>query len=159
MRKRLATVALVCAAQVAAVGFGIAWGLGAAHRVPWLQARWSLAGGVAVLGLGVESLRYLASRRLRMAEPVAPWVCIGLGLYAAWLMSVEAFLWYTGDSSFVIGVLRLLPFLLAMSPLVRAGAWLGVAGSASFFATALAMLIRNGCSRLGGSGFFWGWVS
>jgi hypothetical protein len=55
--------------------------------------------------------------------------------------------------------LRLLPFLLAMSPLVRAGAWLGVAGSALFSATSLAMLILNGFSRLGGYGFFVNWVS
>lgn len=159
MRKRLATVALVCAAQVAAVGLGVAWGLGAAHRVRWLSGCWSLAGGLAVVALGVESLHYLASRRLRTARPVAPWLCAGLGSYAAWLMSVEAFLWYTGDDSFITGVLRLLPFLLAMSPLVRARAWLGVAGCALFFATSLAMLTLNGFSRLGGSGFFLNWIS
>jgi hypothetical protein len=74
-------------------------------------------------------------------------------------MRIEAFLWYVDNTSFVVSVLRLLPFLLAMSPLVRAGAWLGVAGAGLFFATALAMLTDNGFHRLGGSGFFENWVS
>ena len=159
MRGQLATVALVCATLVAAVALGIAWGLGAAHGVRWVRGRWSLCGCFAVFILAAESLHYLASRPLRTAKPLTPWVCMGLGSYAAWLMSTEAFMWYTGDSFFIMGVLRLLPYLLAVSPLVRTGAWLGVTGSLWFFATSLAILIRNGFSLQGGSGFFGEWVS
>jgi hypothetical protein len=46
-----------------------------------------------------------------------------------------------------------------MGDLVRAGAWFGLAGGALFVATAIAMLIRNGCSLTGGMGFRGGWVS
>jgi hypothetical protein len=109
--------------------------------------------------LSVECLHCLASRRLMIAKLVTACVCMALGFCAVWLMFVDAFLWYTDDGSFVAGVLLLLTFLLAMSPLVNAGAWLGAAGSALFLATSLAMLIRNGCSLSGGSGYFGGWVS
>jgi hypothetical protein len=153
MQKRSPTIAAVCAAQSVAVGVGVAWGL------VWRNGPWSVAGVLAVVLLGGEGLSRLASRRRRISKPLSPWVCLGLATYAAWLMSIEAFLWYIDDSSFVRGVLLVLPFLLAMSLLVRAGAWFGVVGSALFFATALAMLVRNGCSRLGGTGFFAGWVS
>ncbi len=109
--------------------------------------------------LCVEGLCRLAFRRLRTAKPAAPWICLALASYAAWLMFDEAFLWYSGDRDFIQGVVLMLPFLLAVSPLVRANAWLGVLGSALFFATSLAMLIRNGISQFGGSGFFRVWVS
>ena len=54
----------------------------------------------------VESVHHLASRRLRTATPVTPWVCMALGSYAVWLMFVEAFLWYAGDESLIMGMLR-----------------------------------------------------
>jgi hypothetical protein len=108
----------------------------------------------------VESLHYLASRRLRTTCPITPYVCITLGSYAVWLMFVDPFfVWYVDDVSFAIGVVLLVPFLLMVGPLVRSGAWLGVAGSTLFVATSIAMLIRNGFSLTGGSGFFGGWVS
>jgi hypothetical protein len=160
MRKQLANIALVCAVQYAAMGLGSVWGLAiVAHRGHWLHIPWSGAGALAVLMLGVDWLRYLASRRLRTAVPVIPWVSMTLSCYASWLIYAEAFLWYEDDFSFVTAVMLLLPFLLAIGPLARAGAWLAVAGSALFFATSIAMLTRNGCSITGGSGFFWGWVS
>jgi hypothetical protein len=159
MRKRFANIALACAAQYAAAGLGTVWGLGAAPGVRRLPGPWCLAGGIAVLMLGIEWLHYLASRRLRTATPVIPLVCLALGSYAVWLMIVEAFLWYIDDASFVTGVLLLVPFLLAMGPLIGAGAWLGASGSALYFATSLAMLTRNGFSLSGGSGFFGAWVS
>jgi hypothetical protein len=109
--------------------------------------------------LGVEWLHYLAARRSTTAVPVVLWACITLGSYALWLMYADAFLWYHDDGSFVTGIILLLPFLLAIGPLVRAGAWLAVTGSALFFATSVAMLIRNGFSISGGSGFVAGWVS
>jgi hypothetical protein len=111
MRKRLVTIALVCATQVAAVGLGTVWGLAAAHRVRWLFVPPSLAGTLAVVLLCIESLHYFASPRLRTTKPVTPWVCMALGFYAMWLMFVEAFLWYVGDESFIMGVLLMLPFL------------------------------------------------
>jgi hypothetical protein len=58
-----------------------------------------------------------------------------------------------------MGILLLLPFLLGIGPLVRAGNWFGVAGSILFFAQSLAMLIHNGSCRMGGSGFFAAWIS
>jgi hypothetical protein len=53
-------------------------------------------------------------------------------------MWAEPFLWYDGDTTFVTGILLLIPFLLGMSSLVRAGAWRGVVGSILFFAQSLA---------------------
>jgi hypothetical protein len=73
-------------------------------------------------------------------------------------MWAEPFLWYRGDSTFLTGILLLLPFLLGMSPLVGAGAWLGVVGSVLFFAQSLAMLTHNGSCEVGCSGFNTGWV-
>jgi hypothetical protein len=118
----------------------------------------TILGGIAVILFCVEWLRFFASGRFRAASPVAPWVCGALGLYAFQLMLVDPFLWYAGDAFFVRGILLLLPFLLAMSALIEGRAWLGVASSILFFAESLAMLIRNGCSRSGGTGFFGGWV-
>jgi hypothetical protein len=160
MRKRLATIALVCAVQYAAVGLGTVWGLGAAHGVRWLHGYWSAAGWLAVLMLIVESVRYFMSRQLGTVNPVTPYVCIALGSYAVWLMFVDPFfVWDVDDVIFAIDVMLLVPFLLMVGPLIRAGAWLGVAGSTLFVATSIAMLIRNGFSLKGSSGFFGGWVS
>jgi hypothetical protein len=159
MRKRLANIALGCAVQYAAAGLGTALGLARAHHVYWLGVPCSIVGGLSVLLLSVEWLHYLAFRRSRTPAPVIPWVCMTLGSYALCLMYVDAFLWYYDDSSFVTGVMLLLPFLLAIGPLVGAGAWLAVAGSALFLATSLGMLISNGCSVTGGSGYLGGWVS
>jgi hypothetical protein len=49
MRRRLATIALVCAIQYATVGLGTVWGLGAAHGVSWLHDHWSRAGWLTVV--------------------------------------------------------------------------------------------------------------
>lgn len=109
--------------------------------------------------LGVEGLRRFASPVLRAAKPASPWVCLALGCHAWFLMLVEAFLDYSGDADFIRGVLLLLPFLLAIGPLVRAGACLGVMVSALFHANSLAMLLHNGTSLGGECGFFEVWVS
>jgi hypothetical protein len=159
MPKRHATIAWVCAVQYGAAGLGAAWGLGAAHHVPYTGISGSLFGSLGVILLGVQWLHFIASRRFRIASPVASWVCVALACYALALMRAEPFLWYYGDITFVTGVLLLLPFLFGMSPLVRARAWLGVVGSILFFAQSLAMLTHNGSCRSGGSGFFTGWVS
>ncbi len=85
---------------------------------------------------------------------------MSLSLYAALIMLIEPFLWYqSDDSTFIEGVILMVPFLLAMSPLVRFGAWIAATGSALFFASSLAMLMHNGSCRHGGSGFFSSWVS
>ncbi len=154
MRKKLAIVALVCALQYAAAGLGVLWGLAERYGVRWLHGRWSLAGCLAVLMLAAEWLRHLPSRRPATAQPSTPWVCVALGCYAMWLMATEAFFWYRDDSTFVVGVLTLVLFLLSICLLVRAGAWLGVAAAVLFFACSLAMLISNGFSLTGASGFF-----
>jgi hypothetical protein len=145
--------------QYSAVGLGAAWGLGAAHHVRYVGIGGSLFGSLAVILLGIEWLHFIASRRLRIASPVASWVCVALASYALGLMWAEPFLWYGGDITFVTGILLLLPFLLGMSHLVRAGAWLGVVGSILFFAQLLAMLTHNGSCEVDGSGFFTRWVS
>jgi len=159
MRKRVWIVVLVCVAQSVAVGLGVAWGLGAAHGVGWLHGHWLFAGGLAVLLMSIEGLRRLASRRLRTAQPLAPWICLALGFYAGLLMVGEAFLRSSSAYDFIRSILLMLPFLLVISPLVRSGFWLGVLGSALFFTTSLAMLTCNGFSRNVGFGFFGRWVS
>src|SRR5262245_51516069 len=114
MRKRQATIAWACAAQYSAAGLGAAWGLGAAHHLSYIGIDGSLFGSLGVILLGVEWLRFTASRRLRIASPVASWVCGALASYALGLMWAEPFLWYHGDITFVTGILLLLPFLLGM---------------------------------------------
>jgi hypothetical protein len=127
--------------------------------VSYVDTVGSLFGGLGVILLGVDWLHFIASRRLRIRSPVASCVCFALASYALGLMWAEPFLWYDGDITFVTGILLLLPFLFGMSPLVRAGAWLGVVGSILFFAQSLAMLTHNGSCEVGGSGFFTAWVS
>lgn len=159
MPQRIATISLICIVQIAAAGLGAAWGLGVAHRVIWIRVPWSLAGELAVLLMVAEGIRQgvpLASGKVPAA---ALGICAALGAFAVSLMMGEAFLDYRGDESFIRGLLLILPYVVAVGPLVRGRAWLGVAGSALFFATALAMLISNGFSRLGGSGFFATWIS
>ncbi len=86
------------------------------------------------------------------------WVCLSLFWYLVCPMCSAPFLDYGGDISFVIGVLLLSPVLMAMSPLVRYREWVGLAGAVVFLATSLAMMIHNGCSRGGMTGFFHAWV-
>lgn len=159
MQKRSAAIAPICFAQYLAVGVGMLWGLGRQLGFRWPDNRWSFAGELAVFLLGVEGVRGFASYRLRTNKPIVPWACIGLGLYASWLMLDEAFLWYIDNGSFIRGILLLMPFLLSINLLGRSGAWVGVVGSGLFFATALAMVAHNGCSLSGGSGFFVSWIS
>jgi hypothetical protein len=155
---RLRDTALVSASQLASVGLGAAWGIGLSHRVEWLPGPSALCGGFAVLSFGCDGAHYLLSARGRAGHRVSAFLCIALGVYAVILMAGEAFLFYSGNESFITGVLLLLPFLLALSPLVRARAWLGVVGVIVFIATSLAMLIRNGMSIWRGTGFVEGCV-
>lgn len=159
MRGRHLTIVLVCVTQAASVVLGTAWGLGAPPGVRRLDGHWLLAGSLAAALLGVEALRFLSDRRLRATRPFLPWLCASFGLYAVWIMFTEPFMWYIGDATFINGILLLLPFLLALSPFVRAGAVLGATGAVIFFATSLAMLTRNGLTRSGGYGFFGAWIS
>jgi hypothetical protein len=145
--------------QYSAADLGAAWGVGAAHHVSYIGISGSLFGSLGFILLGVEWLHFIASRRLRIASPLASWVCVALACYALGLVQAEPFLEYDGDITFVTGVLLLLPFLFGMSPLVHARAWLGVVGSILFYAQSLAMLTHNGSCEAGGSGFFTGRVS
>jgi hypothetical protein len=158
MRNRHAVIGLVCGAQYTAVGVGIAWGIGAAKGVLPLGP-WTLTGTLAVLLLAVDAIRFQASPRLQTTNPIIPVVCYCLGLYAVLIMFGEPFLWYYDDSSFIKGIVLILPFLLAVSPLARAAAWIGVAGSCLFVATSLSMLTRNAFSLYESYGFFQAWVS
>lgn len=158
-RKRLRSILMVCALDYGAAGLGAGWGLAAGYRVGWVGAGGALFGGVAVVLFAAEWLRLVVPGRFKTTRPIGAWVSLALGCYATALMFADTFYDYSGDSDFVTGVLLLVPFLLAISPLVRAAAWLGVAGSILFFAQCLAMLTYNGCWLDWGHGFFHGWIS
>jgi len=121
--------------------------------VEWIPV-FHLEGPLAALALAVAGLRVAASPRLRRTHRQRMWLCLSLFCYVVWLMYLEPFYDYRGDISFIIGVLLLTPVLLAMSPLVRCCAWLGLSGAMLFLATSLAMIIDNACSRGGCTGFF-----
>lgn len=159
VRKNLAIASLVCVTQMASVGLGIAWGLAPAHGVRWLLGRWALYGTVALLLLGFQLLHSLVTLRSRRGSAITSWACTALAAYAASLMFFDPFLRVPGDGTFVVGVLLLLPFVLAQNVLARSGAWFGVAGSGLFLATSLGMLIRNGLLVSAGTGFFGRWVT
>jgi hypothetical protein len=86
-----------------------------------------ILGGIALIAFAIEMLRYWLSSRLRQAHPSTALLCEGLLLYAGWFyvglcIFVPPSLDYDGGSGFVIDVHLLLPFLLAIDPLVRSRA-------------------------------------
>jgi hypothetical protein len=125
--------------------------------IEWMHA-YHLEACLAALALAIAGIRLLVSTRLRRTHRQRMWVCLLLFCYLAWLMVTEPFFGSDDGTSFVIGALLLTPVLLAMSPLVRYREWLGLAGAVVFLATSVAMMIRNGCSIYGGTGFFYSWV-
>jgi hypothetical protein len=135
------------------------YGLGASVPLPtpqgieWIHV-WHLEACLAALALAIAGVRLLVSAQLRRIHRQRMWVCLSLFCYLAWLMYTEPFLDGSDDISFVIRALLLTPVLLAMSPLVRSREWLGLAGAVVFLATSVAMMIANGCSRGGRTGFF-----
>jgi hypothetical protein len=68
-------------------------------------------------------------------------------------MVVYPFICYESNYDFVMDVIYLLPFILSFGPLVRKGAWLGVAACFIFFSTSIAMLYHNAICRGGSTGF------
>jgi hypothetical protein len=114
---------------------------------------------IAALALAIEGIRILATSQSRKDD--GPRICLYLALfgYVAWLMWSEPFCYYRGDLTFIAGALLLTPLLLAIGPLVRRRAWVGVCAVFVFVAVALAMLIANGCNELGMTGFFTAEVS
>jgi hypothetical protein len=106
-----------------------------------------------VMLVGIEGLRFAATPRLRHSHLSCICLCLALCLYLVWLMCVEPFFVYD-NLNFIVGVLLVTPLLFAMSPLVRWRAWVGLSGTVVFFATSIAMMTQNACSRGGMTGFF-----
>ncbi len=161
MGRKNQRIVVTAVAQLLATTLGVSWGLAMARRVPidWFPAPWLLdwrvAGVSALLAFFAEWLRYLISARLRKAFPAISWLCLGLGVFAASLMLADPFVDYRGDESFVFGILLVLPLLLAIGPLSRAQAWLGVAGAVAFLATCLSIIVVNGANWRVSAGFFY----
>jgi hypothetical protein len=163
MKKRAGTVLVVVAAQSLAVALGWIWGFEwYPHEIydwkllAWLL-EWKVTGRAAIVAFLCEWLRLLALRgcRLRATRTASPWVSLALAVYAGCIMLNEPFIDYSGDISFITGVLLITPFMLAISVLVRQRAGIGVAGAVVFFATCLSLLLVNGRNWGGASiGFF-----
>jgi hypothetical protein len=110
-------------------------------------------GCLAAVALGIEGLRFVATPRLRRDYPWSIWLCLLLACYLVLLMCIEPFFCYN-DVNFITGVLLVTPLLFAVNALVRWRAWVGLSAVVLFFATSIAMMSHNGCSRGGMTGFF-----
>jgi hypothetical protein len=99
------------------------------------------------------SLEHPQFRQQRGQAARAACLCTVLLALAFTLMTKEPFVHYHNKATFVIQVHLLLPFLLAVGPLVRSRAWLGVVGAVLFFAASLSMIIENAYLRNGAAGF------
>jgi hypothetical protein len=164
LSRRAKELLISTAASYAAVAIG--WGAGMANlRRPgldWVPALLICAalprimGAVAIGAFVVEFVRFMAIPRLRRAHIVAPWVCLAFGAACAGVMDAEPFVHCNDDSSFVIAVCALVPFLLAIGYFVRSGAWFAATAAAIFYATCLCMLILNARDSRGmAHGFFY----
>lgn len=168
---RLQSALIAAGFQYGAAGLGVFLGLVRSGQldVPrWiigllLEAR-ALA-TIALLALLVEMIRFMSSPRLRQAHRNTGILCEALLLYAAWfhngLLGIfdEPSLYYGGNQDLVFKILLLVPFLLAIGPLLRSRAWIGVAGTLIFLVVVLEMLVGNAFARGWGSGFRGGWVA
>ena len=148
---------IAAAAQYGALGLGCLHGIRRVLGSEYL-------GGIALLAFFGEMLRFRLSPRLGQAHPNTALLCAALLLYAGWFYNGlfildPPSLDYTDGAGFVITIHLLLPFLLAIGPLVRSKAWIGVAGVIVFFATVLSMLIFNGFCLTSGTGFFSHWIA
>ncbi len=157
MSKNLQCTMIAAAAQYGALGLGCLMGFARFVGNEYI-------GGVALLALVGEILHFRLSPRLGQAHPNTALLCEALFLYAGWFYN-GLFIFdppsldYSDGAGFVITVHLLLPFLLAIGPLVRSKAWIGVAGVIVFFATVLSMLIFNGFCLTSGTGFFTHWIA
>ena len=160
MNRRARLTLVVVILQYLAVLIGSIAGLSRVWRLyvywlpsaPLLEPRTSCA--IAVLALVVEFLRQSVSPELRQTRPGCAWLCLGCVVYALALMYLDPFAEFRGNSWYVINVCLLVPFLLAIGPLVRSGTWLGVIGVVLLYAACLAMITWNGTSWQGyASGF------
>lgn len=130
----------------------------------WLPGPRALA-DAALLALLLEMIRFMGSPRLRQAHRNTGILCESLLLYAAWfrnglfgILDVPT-LEYADRQGLVYKVVLLVPFLLAIGPLVRSRAWIGVAGTVLFYAVVLAMLVGNAFAQDWGCEFSGCWVA
>ncbi|MFO0957258.1 MAG: hypothetical protein U0800_07290 [Isosphaeraceae bacterium] len=140
--------------QILAALVGAEWGLAAKKGLPWVYGRWAIAGAISLLLLGMGRIPYPLPKALKDTRPEAMALRLILASYAALLMGGEAFMYCDTTGEFLGAELLLLPFLLAIGPLVRYGEWLAAAGSALFFATCLSMALANGLMYYSSIGFF-----
>ena len=82
----------------------------------------------------------------------------GVGLYVASVLLVDPFLWIEDRAEHALLAGVLIPPLLAIKPLVRAGSWLAVWGIVLFSTSAVACLLFNGTVRGSGVGFSGFWI-
>ncbi len=157
--------------QYGAAGLGAFLGLVRSRQldVPrwtlgWMPGRPALA-DAALLAFLVEMIRFMSSPRLRQAHRNTGILCEALLLYAAWfrnglfgILDVPT-LEYVGRQGLVYTIMLLVPFLLAIGPLVRSRAWIGVAGTVLFYAVVLAMLVGNAFAQGWGCEFSGCWVA
>lgn len=157
--------------QYGTVGAGCVWGWIFAHaryflppelaaHVHWTSAFWPWMGISGPLLLVAEGLRFAILTRQDSRNRLIPWACGALACIAAFILFVEQFLWLGGGSEDVFfgGILPLVPFLLAVGPLIRSRAFLGLVGIILFMMASLAMIVSNGFSLYGGVGFFSSWI-
>jgi hypothetical protein len=160
-RKR--DVFVVVAAQYLAVVLGCASGFAVHHNLGYsndalrivlgLMISPHLLAPLAIWALVIEWVLSAKSPTPLRRHSGAGWLCLVLAAYAEFLILADPFAEPTGDVGFVTGVHLLLPFLLAISVLVRSKAWLGVVAAVLFFKICLSMLIYNWSSSGGYMGF------
>lgn len=151
----------IAAIQFLTVILGVAWGLALVridsfHRSEQL---WPLTGGVAVLFLGWDGVRFSLRKRPGSVTKVTPWLCAALACLGIYVMTTDPLFWYDGNRTFFVGVMLLSTFLVCIGPLFRSRAWFGVCGAALFSVTTLSILIHNGFEQRSGGGFTAFWVS
>jgi hypothetical protein len=148
------------ALQCLAVLLGIVWWQAAIslRRGGASLAYWPLAGFLAVILIGIASFWAFRARRSQNDRRLAAMIG-GVGLYVAFVLLVDPFLWIEDRAEHALLAGVLIPPLLAIKPLVRSGSWLAVWGIVLFSTAGVACLLFNGTVRgsgVGSSGF---WLS
>lgn len=118
-----------------------------------------ILGILAATAFFAETIRRYASSPLQKRDVAIAWLCLSLLIYVGWFMAGGVSLEFDDSNRFVIQMHLLLPFLLAIGPLVRSRAWFGVAGAVMFYVAALSIVVGNGFFWRSGKGFFYRLIS
>ena len=104
-------------------------------------------GTSAVLLLIVEIRRALFLTTSQHRDPDLVPLCVNLTIVAICVMCVDPLASDHSNITVIIGIVPMLPWLIAMSKLARSGAWFGLAGAVVFVAAMLVLLVWNCYSK------------